>query len=365
MKVPYLDLPRLHSSIREELMREFDNALTEADFVMGKSVDEFESEFARFSSALHCVAVSSGTSAIQLALEALGVGAGDEVIVPANTFTASAAAVLRAGAKPVFVDVDKVSGLLTAETVLAAISRKTRAVIPVHLHGNVADVQAISSVLPPNVVIVEDSAQAHGAKFAGKPVGEVGAVATYSFYPGKNLGALGDAGAITTHSEYLNQILRLQRNWGDVPTRQRGIIGYNERLDSIQARFLRIKLAYMPEWEAQRLRVVEQYNSILQGHESIALPDASNPSRVWHVYAVRVPNRDDIREHLRSHGVETKIHYARIVPDQAPYSDFSKGEFKVAREWADSQVSLPLDPFMSSGEVEFVANCLLEKIAKN
>lgn len=363
MRVPYLDMARLHEEIKRELVDQFEQALEVSDFILGPSVERFESEFSAFSQMEHCVGVSSGTSAIQLTLEALGVGPGDEVIVPANSFTATAAAAARTQANVIFADVDPISRLITPQTLQPLITHRTRAIIPVHLHGNVADVKSISEVAGEDVYVIEDCAQAHGARFFSYPVGTFSTAATFSFYPGKNLGALGDAGAITTNSSELATNVGLLRNWGEIRRPRFKALGYNERLDAIQARFLSVKLARLPYWEARRNEIAKLYNESLSSLSSLKVPDSTNPGRVWHVYAIEVADRDALMKQLAGSGIETKVHYSKVIPDQLPYSLSEVGFFPVARSQARQLLSLPIDPLMTKEDAEYVVTTLKEVLS--
>jgi dTDP-4-amino-4,6-dideoxygalactose transaminase len=361
-EVTYLDLAAIHESLASDFHEALDRVLESSAFSGGAEVADFESDFARFLGVTECIGCSSGSSALVLALESLGVGPGDEVIVPCNSFVASAEAVRRTGATPVFCDVDPQSYLMDLNSAAARIGPRTRAVIPVHLHGNVVDIPKLRRTIPPDVLVIEDAAQAHGGGLGGLRVGSMGDMAAFSFYPGKNLGALGEAGAVTTDSSDLAAQARLRRSWGERERYVHSIPAFNERMDGLQGAFLSIKLRHFRAWEEVRKMQVGIYLEALQGLPGVTLPDNSNPDRVWHIFAPAFENRTRLREHLHEAGVQTAIHYPRLIPLQPSFGTaFGEPEdFPVGLHLADSILSLPLGPHLTQADLEYVIEVIAD-----
>jgi dTDP-4-amino-4,6-dideoxygalactose transaminase len=362
--VPFMSLERHHEPLKTELQRAFDGVLADGGFVLGAEVDRFESEFADFCGVKRCVGVNSGTAALSLALRAVGVGPGDEVIVPAHTFIASALAILHAGATPVFCDVQADTGLLDPAAAAAAIGSRTAAIVAVHLYGQTCDMDTILELAESHgLAVVEDAAQAHGARWGGVRSGGLGTVAAFSFYPSKNLGALGDGGAICTNDEEVADRVRRLRDLGQA---QKGLhveAGFNERLDGIQAAMLRVKLPHLDGWNARRGRLAATYDQSLDGVCPV-LRVHPKAECVYHLYPVRVEERDEVRSHLAERGIGTGIHYHPAVPAQPPLADLpsSRDAFPNAQRWAEQELSLPLFPELSAAEAEHVAGQLREAI---
>lgn len=355
--VPFLDLQASYRELQDELEPAILRSLRSGRYIGGEEVERFEAEFAAFVEAGHCVGVGSGLAALQLALRALDVGAGDEVIVPSNTFIATWLAVSAVGARPVPVEPDPSTYNITADTIEPALSARTKAIIPVHLYGQPADLEPILALARAHgVFVVEDAAQAHGARYRGVPIGAHGDIVAWSFYPGKNLGALGDAGAITTNDEALADRVRLLRNYGSRERYVHEIAADNSRLDPAQAAVLRVKLRHLPEWNARRRAIAARYLSEVTGN-SLVLPHmatCAEPS--WHLFTVRHPERDALREYLAEHGVETLIHYPIPPHLQTAYAalEFGKGDFPIAEEQARTLVSLPIGPQLADSDVDRV-----------
>jgi dTDP-4-amino-4,6-dideoxygalactose transaminase len=356
--IPLVDLAVQHAQVADEVAAGWDRVTASGAFILGPDVAAFEEEFAEFSGAAHCVGVANGTDALELALRARGVGPGDEVILPANTFIATAEAVSRVGARPVLVDCDPDHLLVDPTLVAKALTDRTRAVMAVHLYGQMAPVDALADVLPPGVDLIEDAAQSQGATHHGRRSGSVGAVAGTSFYPGKNLGAYGDAGAVLTQDAGTAQTLRALRAHGGAHKYTHDLVGVNSRLDTLQAVVLRAKLARLAGWNSQRQAAARRYDELLGGHDGIGLP-ATLPGNehVWHLYVVRVERRDAALAHLDGAGIGAGIHYPQPVHLLGAYAHLGHGpgDFPVAEAAAGQILTLPLFPGISGAQQERVA----------
>lgn len=350
--IPLVDLAVQHSEVAEQVIAGFTAVCASTDFVGGKAVTAFEEEFAQFCDVNHCVGVGNGTDALELALRALGVGPGSEVILPANTFIATAEAVVRCGATPVLADVDFRHLLLDPAAVAAALSQRTRAVIPVHLYGQVAPVELISEAAP-GLPIVEDAAQAQGARRHGRPAGSLGVVAATSFYPGKNLGAYGDAGAVLTDSGDISRRVRLLANHGSEQKYLHEVVGFNSRLDTVQAVVLSAKLQRLAAWNDARRAAADVYDQLLSDVDQIVRP-ARMPGNadVWHLYVVRVAERDQVLQRLRAAGIGAGVHYPVPVHRQRAfaYLGCGPGSFPVTEAAAEEILSLPMYPGIRPSE---------------
>ena len=354
MKVPFLDLQAPYAELKEELDAAYRRVMESGWFVLGAELEAFETEFAAFCGARHCVGVANGLDALHLILRALGIGAGDEVIVPSNTYIATWLAVSYAGATPVPVEPDEATFNLDPARVEEAITPRTRAVMPVHLYGQPADMDGLGEVAGRHGLrVIEDAAQAHGARYRGRLAGALGDAAGFSFYPGKNLGAFGDAGAIVTNDAALAEAARLLRNYGSPVKYRHDVQGCNSRLDELQAALLRPKLRRLAEWNERRRRVAGHYLRALEGVPDLQLPcvpDWADP--VWHLFVVRHPRRDALREHLARGGVGTLIHYPTPPHLQAAYKELGLAarSFPLAERMADEALSLPVGPHLSDEE---------------
>lgn len=362
MKVPLVDLGLQHAQVAEEVARGWASVLERTAFVLGEEVAAFEAEFAAFTGVAHCVGVANGTDALELALRAVGVGPGDEVILPANTFIATALAAARTGAVPVLVDVDPDHHLIDAERVAERISPRTRAVIPVHLYGQLADVEALAGLAARHGAhVVEDAAQCQGALRHGLHAGRVGAVAATSFYPGKNLGAYGDAGAVITADSGLAARLRALRNYGSETKYEHPETGFNSRLDTLQAVVLSAKLRRLARWNEERRAAAALYDGMLADLDAVVLPStAPGDEHVWHLYVVRVPDRDRVLERLHAAGIGAGVHYPRPVHLQGAFAHLGHGpgDFPVTEAAAASILSLPLYPGIGPDQQEQVVDAL-------
>lgn len=355
MNIPFLDLEKIHHSIRGSIDAAFRRVIDSGWFIMGPELEAFEAEFAEYCDVKHCIGVGNGLEAIHLLLKAYGIGPGDEVIVPSNTFIATWLAVTQCGATPVPVEPNVNTHNIDPLLIANAISTRSRAIIPVHLYGQPADMDPINALaLKHGLVVIEDAAQAQGARYKGRRVGSLGHAAATSFYPGKNLGALGDGGAVLTNDAGIADKVKQLRNYGSSIKYQHDLAGYNSRLDEMQAAFLRVKLVVLDEWNDRRKEVADQYSKVLAGAE-ISLPfvsDFSDP--VWHLYVIRSNHRDELRAYLEKQGISTVVHYPIPPHRQKCYSSFRKINLNIADELAATVLSLPISPVINSSEIEYV-----------
>jgi dTDP-4-amino-4,6-dideoxygalactose transaminase len=353
-------LERQHAVIEDQLRDAFDRVLSRNAFILGEEVERFEEEFARYCQTEHCVGVSSGTAALSLMLRASGIGPGDEVIVPAHTFIASALAVSHVGALPVLCDVHDGSGLIDADAARALVGPKTAAIIAVHLYGQACDIPAIEEFArPQGLLVLEDAAQAHGACYDGRTVGSLGAAAAFSFYPSKNLGALGDGGAICTDDEWLAGRVRRLRNLGQQRKGEHLELGYNERLDGLQAALLRVKLPHLDRWNAARRQHAIRYREMLPDTLRLLEESPESPC-TYHLFPVRVTNRDAVAASLGMSGIETGVHYEPAVHQHPVWESepLRHGIVPNSEAWAAEELSLPIHPDLQPDEIERVAEAM-------
>jgi dTDP-4-amino-4,6-dideoxygalactose transaminase len=365
--IPLVDLAAQHREIADEVLAGWRSVVERAAFILGDEVRTFENAFAAYAGLAHCVGVGSGTDAIELGLRACGVGPGDEVVLPANTFVATAFAVQRAGATPVLVDVDPESYLLDLHQVKDRIGPRVRAVVPVHLYGQLAPMEDLMELVSgTDIAVVEDAAQCQGARRHGRHAGSHGALAATSFYPGKNLGAYGDGGAVLTESEELAKRLRALRNWGGEVKHEHPEPGFNSRLDTLQAVVLLAKLRRLDRWNTNRAVAAVRYTELLGSVGGVTVPTvAPGNEHVWHLYVVRVPDRDRVLEALKSAGIGAGIHYPVPVHLQGAFADlgYTAGDFPVTEAAAGSILSLPLHPMITAQEQEQVVDVLRRAVA--
>lgn len=361
MNIPFLDLDAMHDEVREELDEVWRRTSRSGHFVGGKAVENFEREWARYCDTEHCVGVANGTAALELALSALGIGPGDEVIVPANTFIATAAAVVSTGADVVFVDVDPATLLVTPDIVAQAITPRTAAVIVVHLYGQPADMDGIAAVASSaGIAIVEDAAQAHGALWKRRKAGGLSHIGCFSFYPGKNLGAFGDAGAVVTNDSVLAETIRRLSNHGrssDDPYRH-DIVGANQRLDALQAAILSVKLQHLDDWNAGRRRAAATYASALAGLPLRLVETAPGATSSYHLAVVQTPYRDELRRALTAEGISTGLHYPIPCHRQIAFSTASERSLPVVEAAAERILSLPMYPHLTDDQIGRVADVI-------
>ena len=359
MEVPFLSFAPQHDPIRAEVLAALAEVYDRQQYVLGEQVRAFEAEYSAFNQVGHTVGVANGLDALHLALRALNVQPGDEILVPSNTYIATWLAVSFVGAVPVPVEPDRQTYNLDPARLEAAVTPRTRGIMPVHLYGQACDMTAIMAVAGRHGLwVVEDNAQAQGASWQGQPTGSFGALSGTSFYPGKNLGALGDAGAVTTHDPLLARRVQVLRNYGSEEKYYNEVLGLNSRLDELQAAVLRVKLRYLPAWTQQRQRLAELYNQELAGLPDLHLPAvAAGATHVYHLYVVRTSRRAALQQHLTQQGIGTLIHYPVPPHRQWAYAHLhiAAGTYPIAEELADTCLSLPLWPGLTADQVSRVA----------
>lgn len=351
MKISFLNFAPMHSAIKAEMIKAFEQVYDSYWYVMGRQLVEFEDAYSKFNEVEHTVGVSNGLDALHLSLKALNIGTGDEVIVPSNTYIATALAASYVGATPIFVEPNPLTYNIDPDKIAAAVTSRTKAIMPVHLYGQACEMNTIMDIADKyGLYVVEDNAQAHGAAFAGKITGSWGHANGTSFYPGKNLGALGDGGAVTTDNMEIAQRVRVLRNYGSKVKYQNEVIGHNMRLDELQAAFLSVKLKYLNEWTVQRQQIAKWYNEVLQRINGINLPSVHpDATHVYHLYVVRTKQRDALQTFLSDRGIGTLIHYPIPPHLQEAYAHlgYKKGDFPIAENLANTCLSLPIWPGMA------------------
>lgn len=358
MTIDFVDLKRQDKIYKKELMQSLEEVVDNASFIMGPEVEQFEEEFAKFCNKKFCVSLNSGTDALEFALVAHGIKPGDEVITAPNSYFSSAMIITKIGATAVFAEVDQKTYTITAKNIEKKLTKKTKAIIPVHLYGQATDMDPIIKLAKENnLVIVEDCCQAHGTLYKGKrlPYTTTGA---YSFYPGKNLGAFGDAGAIVTDDEKIKDLLELLRNDGSRVKYEHKIMGYKSRLDTIQAAILNVKLPHLEMFVTKRKDAAKKYKTLLSDVKNIVLPyEAEHGTHAYHIFAIQCEKRDKLREFLKNSGVTTVIHYPKPIHLQEPYlkMGFKKGDFPITEELAERTLSIPIFPEILDEEIEFIS----------
>ena len=358
--IPLVDLRVQYEGIKTEIHEAISRVLERTDFILGEDVERFEAEFARFCGTTYGVGCGSGTDALHLACRVLALGPGDEVIMPAFTFVATALGISLSGAKPVLVDVDPHTALIDVHKTEQAITPNTRAIMPVHLYGQCADMTPLSTLAKRyNLYIIEDAAQAHGAEYNGKRAGALGDIGCFSFYPGKNLGAYGDGGIITTGDGDIAERLRLLRNWGSRRKYHHEETGLNSRLDTLQAAVLRVKQRYLEIWNHKRRQIAAAYSRVLQDIKGIHLTDYRDGS-IFHLYVIRMADRDSALHSLHEVGIQAGIHYPLAVHEHTAYQwlGYAQGAFPVAETWARQCLSLPMYPEMPEEAIALTADVL-------
>jgi dTDP-4-amino-4,6-dideoxygalactose transaminase len=355
-----MDLGRHHAPLAGELREAFDRVLGASAFILGEEVERFEAEFADYCGVCHCVGVASGTAALTIMLQSAGIAPGDEVIVPAHTFIATALAVVHIGAKPVCADVLPDTGLINPDAARAAIGPATAAILPVHLYGHPCPMDELVELADRHgLAVFEDAAQAHGAGYRERRAGSIGRAGAFSFYPSKNLGALGDGGAICTDDDELAEHARGLRDLGRMRGATHELSGFNERLDGLQAALLRVKLPHLDGWNEQRRALAGGYRERLEGHVEL-LGEAPGVRGVYHLFPVRTGDRDALAASLAERGIATGIHYDRALPDQPALSGIGLPEAPVARDWSSRELSLPMFPELTERELEMVAEAVIQ-----
>lgn len=361
MNVSFVDLKAQYQTIAEEVTQGIGRVLENTAFILGEDVKLFEHEFADYCGARFGVGMDNGTSALELALRAYGIGEGDEVITVANTFIATASAIAFTGARPILVDIDPHTYNIDVGAIEQAITGRTKALIPVHLYGQPADMDPIMELARArDLIVIEDACQAHGALYKGRRVGSIGDVACFSFYPAKNLGACGDGGMLVTNHEDIANKVRMLRNYGQKEKYHHLFIAYNRRLDTLQAAILRVKLKRLDEWNEARRENAQLYNELLPSAEVIRPVEASYAKHVYHLYVVRVQDRDELQEYLKSRGVSTGIHYPIPIHLQEAYRylGYQQGDFPITEEYAKEILSLPMYPELAAEQIRYVVEAI-------
>ena len=368
MQVPFLNLRAQHASLEAELHAAFQQVLETSAFAGGPFVADFEADFAAFCSTTHAIGVGNGTDALWFALLAGGVGPGDEVITVPNTFIATAEAISLTGARPVFVDVNPDTYLIDPSRIERALTSRTKAILPVHLCGQVADMDPIMAIARRHgLLVIEDACQAHGAEYKGRPAGSIGDAGCFSFYPGKNLGALGEAGGVVTNDPELARKIRVMRDHGQHAKYHHDVIGWNGRMDGLQGALLRVKLRSLASGNAARRGHAAHYQRLLGGVEGIVTPVIPRDTLpVFHLYIVRVAQRDHVLAELAAQGIGCGIHYPRPVHLQGAYSglDLSPGSFPITERLAGEILSLPMYPELTPDQIAYVADVLKTTVAR-
>jgi dTDP-4-amino-4,6-dideoxygalactose transaminase len=365
-RVPFVALDRQHAPLRADLTAAFERVVDASGYILGAEVEEFEREFAAYCGADRCVGVASGTAALALAFQAAGIGPGDEVIVPAHTFIASALGVVHAGATPVFCEVEEGTGLIDAAAAESVVTERTAAILAVHLYGQVADMDALAALAERRgLALVEDAAQAHGATWRGRRAGTFGTAAAFSFYPSKNLGALGDGGAICTNDPTIAERARALRHLGQLVKGRHELTGWNERLDGLQAALLRAKLPHLDGWNDARRRHAARYRDELPGELTLLEERPESPC-IYHLFPVRSLDRDGLAAALAAAGVDTGVHYSPACHMQPPFAPEGGGDpFPIASRWAAEELSMPMFEHLTEAELRRVVEACSSALARS
>lgn len=363
MQVPFYSLQSVQAKINTDLLHRLSSVIDRKDFILGKEVSDFENEFAQYCQTQYCIGVANGLDALKICLRSLAIGKGDEVIVPANTYIATVLAVLEVGAIPVLVEPDKHTYNISAENIAPAINAKTKAIIPVHLFGQPCNMDAIGKLAKQHTLyIIEDNAQAQGAGFNKQPAGSFGQINATSFYPSKNLGAMGDAGGITTNDNELAGKARMLRNVGSSVKYHHQLEGYNSRLDTLQAAVLSCKLPYLNEWNTDRKRIAARYLNNLKDEKNIVLPGLiEGAEHVYHLFVIRHKQRDELQQYLSGQHIQTLIHYP--IPNHLQLAlahlGYKKGDLPITEELADTSLSLPLFIDITDAQIDYVSDKII------
>lgn len=361
MQVPFVDLKKQYLSIKDEIDSSLKDVLDNTTFILGKKVEDFEKMFAELCDVKHCIGMNNGTSALRLALQALDIKPNDEIITTPFTFIATTEAISHLGAKPVFVDIDEKTYCIDPEKIKEKITKRTKAIIPVHLFGQPADMDPILETAERHSLkVVEDAAQAHNASYKNKKAGSMSDISCFSFYPGKNLGAYGEAGAVCTNNEELAKKLLLLRQHGEIVRYYHDVIGDNCRMEAFQGAVLGVKIKYIGEWTEKRRKNAQYYNKLMKGFDAALPYEADYARHVYHVYAIRAKGRDKLREFLGKNGVATGVHYPIPVHLQKAYSfmGIRKGAFPIAEKVAGEILSIPMYPELSEEQMEYVSSTI-------
>jgi dTDP-4-amino-4,6-dideoxygalactose transaminase len=359
--IPFVDLKAQYRSIKGEIDSAIQGVLEKSSFILGEEVIAFENEFAPYCGARYAMGVNSGTSALHLALLAGGIGPGDEVITVSFTFVATIAAIRYCDAQPVFVDIDPVSYTMDATQIERAITKKTKAILPVHLYGQAADMDAILEIARRhNLLVIEDAAQAHGTEYKGRRVGSIGDIGCFSFYPGKNLGAYGEGGMVVTNNPEYARTIRMLRDWGAEKKYEHKLKGYNYRLEGLQGAILRVKLRCLEEWTEARSEHAKLYTQLLEGSGVITPKEVPNTRHVYHVYAIRTTDRSKLQSALHEQGIQTSIHYPFPVHLLEAHADlgYHSGDFPVSEQLAAEELSLPMFAELTNEQINTVCTAV-------
>jgi dTDP-4-amino-4,6-dideoxygalactose transaminase len=367
MQVPFVDLKKQYQNLKPQIDKAIADVISETAFISGKYAQLFETEFASYLGIKHIISCANGTDSLEILLKAFGIGAGDEVIVPANSWISTSECVTTVGAKVVFVDSKPDTYTINTALIEEKITAKTKAIIPVHLYGCPADMDEVMRIANAhNLIVIEDCAQAHGALYKGKMIGTIGHASSFSFYPGKNLGAYGDAGCMATHDDEISQKVRMIANHGRLGKHDHGLEGRNSRLDGIQAAILSAKLPYLYEWTEARISHAAEYNKLL-ADAGIQLPVIPEQMKhVFHLYVVKVPNREKVQEYLKNKGIDTGIHYPIALPllKAYEYMKHSAADFPVASGQMNQLLSLPMYAELTSEQITYVCDNLKAALAE-
>lgn len=365
--IPHVDLKAQYKKIKPEIDIAIKKTLESTHYILGEDVEQFESKFAKYCDSKFAIGVSSGLSALELGMRALGIGRGDEVITPVNSFIASSSAISFTGAKPVLVDCDESTFNIDTKKIEKNITKKTKAIMPVHLYGRSADMDQILKIAKKhNLIVVEDACQAHGAQYKGRKTGSIGKFGAFSFYPGKNLGAYGDGGIVTTSDENLAQIIKSMRNYGQTEKYHHSYLAWNSRLDTIQAAILLVKLKHLNVWNNDRLKAAKLYNELLKGLPLITPEIPQDSTHVFHLYVIRTSKRDPLSVYLKKNGISTGLHYPIPIHLQEAYKSlgYSKGDFPVSEKLSGEILSLPMFPELEKSQIEYICG-LIKKFFKS
>ncbi len=356
--IPLVDLKAQYKTIKPKIHLAIKKVLDSSYFILGDEVWDFEKKFAEYSEVKYAIGVASGLDALELGMRALGIGVGDEVITPANSFIASSSAISFTGATPILVDCEENTFNIDPARIEEKITKKTKAIMPVHLYGRPADMdQTLKIAKKHNLMVIEDACQAHGARYKGKRVGSFGNFGAFSFYPGKNLGAYGDGGIITTNNKTLADTVAKMRNYGQAQKYHHDYLAWNSRLDTIQAAILLIKLKKLDKWNGGRREIAQEYNRLLKNLPIIVPEIPKNIDHIFHLYVIRTKNRDDLAKYLNQKGIATGLHYPIPIHLQKAYQDlgYKKGDFPVSEKLAEEILTLPIYPELKDSEVEYIA----------
>ncbi|AEA46579.1 DegT/DnrJ/EryC1/StrS family aminotransferase [Archaeoglobus veneficus] len=360
--IPFVDLKREYQEIKEEIDQAIQRVLERGWFILGEELEAFEKEFSSYIGAKYGIGVNSGSDALYLGVKALGIGKGDEVITVSHTFISTVDAIVRNGAKPVFVDIDPETYTIDVSQIEKKITERTKAILPVHLYGHPADMGSIMEIGEKySLFVIEDACQAHGAEYNGKKVGSIGDIGCFSFYPTKNLGAYGDGGIVVTNDDELANKLRTLRNYGSSKKYYHEFVGVNSRLDEIQAAILRVKLKYLEEWNEKRRNIARLYNEFLESSDLVTPTEKEYAKHVYHLYVIRYKERDKLQQNLLKCGIQTQIHYPIPMHRQKAYLELEYNtSLPVTEKICNEILSLPMHPWLREEEIRRISNCIGE-----